>query len=116
MAFIDSFLKQTAVYWPTPTADGYGKLSFGAAIEIDCRWVDKSELFLDAEGKESLSRAVVHVDQDVEIEGYLYLGELTDLSVAEKADPQLEVNAFPIRQYKKTPGIKAAEFVRKAWL
>jgi hypothetical protein len=116
MAFIDTFLKQTAVYWPSPIKDGYGQLTFGTAIEIDCRWRDINELFLDRDGKEALSKSIVHVDQDVELEGYLYLGELTDLSAQELVNPILKTNAYPIRSYKKTPGINANDFVRKAWL
>ena len=116
MAFLDSFLNQIAVYWPTPVKDGYGKLSFGTPIEINCRWQQKNELFLNSEGKETLSRAVIYPDQDVEVEGYMYLGRLTDLSILEKANPQLEVNAFPIKAYLKTIDVNGKEYVRKIWL
>ena len=116
MAFIDSFLKQTAVYWPSPSRDGYGKLSFGTAVEIDVRWEDMHSLILNNDGKEELSKAEVFVDTDVEVDGYLYLGELSDLSVAEKADPQLKSTAFPIKAYDKVPDISGTDFVRTAWL
>ena len=41
-------LRQKAVYWPTPKADGEGTYSFGASSEINCHWDDTAETFLDA--------------------------------------------------------------------
>ncbi len=116
MSLLTKYLNQTAVYWPTPSKDWEGKLTFGTAIEITCRWKDVNDLFLNREGKEEISQAVVHVGQDVELDGYLYLGNLTDLSAGELLNPVLEENAHPIKSFKKNPSIKGDDFVRKAWL
>lgn len=116
MGMITKSLNQTAVHWPTTGKDGWGKLIFGTAVEISCRWDEKSELFLDSKGKEVLSNSVLHVDTDMIADDYVYLGTLASLSAAELLDPQEEVNAFPVKAYKKTPGIKADDFVRKVWL
>ena len=116
MGFMTSKLNQTAVVWPTPTKDVFGKLSYGTPVEISVRWEYKRELFLNAEGKEELSMAVVWTERDMTLEEYLYLGNLSDLSTAEKADPQLEDQAFPIKAYSKIPNVNATDFERKVWL
>ena len=116
MAFITKYLNQTAVHWPTPTKDGFGKLTYGTAVEISVRWEEKNELFLNQEGKQQVSRAIVYVDRDMVIDEYLYLGELTDLSTQEKSNPNLEVYAYSIKGFKKSVSINGTEYVRKVWL
>ena len=109
-------LKQTAVYWGNPQSDGYGGRDFDDAVEISVRWQDRQELFIDAQGREQTSRAVVYVATDLSIGGYLYLGELADLSSAEEGDPLSVSTAYEIRAISKTPDIGADRFVRKVWL
>ena len=109
-------LNQKAVYWGTPVTDGYGKLTFSVPVEIDVRWEDKMELFLTFNGKEKLSQAVIYSETDMDIDGYLYLGLLSELSTAEKTNPLLEVTAYPIKQFKKSPDLTGSIYVRKTWL
>lgn len=111
-------LRQTAVYWGDPQSDGAGGRTFGSAypIELSIRWEQRQELFIDASGQESTSKAVVYVDQDVDIGGYLYLGGLDDLSSAEEANPLTVDGTYEIRGLKKLPDIRADRFMRKAWL
>lgn len=109
-------LNQKAVYWGTPVTDGYGKLTFGTPVEVDVRWEAKMELFLSFNGKEELSQAIIYSETDMDVDGYLYLGLLSELSTAEKTNPLLEVNAYPIKQFKKTPDITGETYVRKSWL
>ncbi|MCK4858882.1 MAG: hypothetical protein KAT58_12990 [candidate division Zixibacteria bacterium] len=109
-------LKQTAVYWGNPQSDGYGGRTFDDAVELDVRWQDRQELFVDAQGREQISRAVAYVATDLDIGGYLYLGELADLSSAEEGDPLSVSTAYEIRAISKTPDIGADRFARKVWL
>lgn len=115
-------LNQTAVYWPNPAPDGWGGKSFDEAEELDpaedngVRWVQRQELFIDAQGQEQRSNAVVHVAQDVDLGGYLYLGTLDDLSSAEEADPLDVSGAYEIRNFEKYPDRRGTRFVRKVWL
>ena len=109
-------LNQKAVYWGTPITDGYGKLTFVSPIEINVRWEDRMELFLTFNGKNKLSQAVIYSETDMDIDGYLYLGLLSQLSTAEKANPLLEGTAYPIKQFKKIPDISGTTYVRKTWL
>jgi len=109
-------LNQKAVYWGTPVTDGYGKLTFATPIEIDVRWEDKMELFLSFNGKEELSQAIIYSETDMEIDSYLYLGLLSELSTEEKVNPLLEIKAYPVKQFKKSPDISGQVYVRKTWL
>lgn len=111
-----NLLKQVAVYWGDPSSDGYGGRTFDDPVEINVRWQDRQELFVDAQGREQTSRAVVYVATDLNIGGYLYLGALADLSSAEEGDPLSISTAYEIRSISKTPDIGADRFARKVWL
>ena len=113
---LENQLNQTAVYWGNPSSDGYGGRTFDVPAEISVRWQDRQELFVDAQGREQTSRAVVYVATDLVIGGYLYLGELADLSSAEEGDPLSVSTAYEIRAISKTPDIGADRFARKLWL
>lgn len=109
-------LKQTAVYWGAPVSDGQGGRTFADAVELDVRWEERHDLFIDPQGQEKQSSAVVFVDQDVDIGGYLFLGDLDDLGSAEEDDPMIVSGAYEIRQFDKTPDLKGTSFLRRAWL
>ena len=118
---IESFIKtvcvEDAVYWGAPQPDGYGGYEFDPPVEIKCRWDGKREVFIDAQGRETVSKAKILVTQDLQEEGYLYLGKLSDLSTAQKADPKLVGNACLIRGFEKTPMIKSTTvFVRTVFV
>ena len=111
---------QTAVYWGTPTPDGYGTKTFADPVEIACRWTERIELINrvgDRLGEQVVSKAQVFVLQDVDEQGYLFLGDLDDLDSDEEADPTTVDEAFVIQRFDKIPTLKAiTEFVRKAYL
>ena len=101
---------QQATYWGQPVPTGYGGHEFDIPEVIRCRWEQKTEEFIDKKGATKLSQAVVYVDQDVEVGGYLYLGDTSE------ADPTALKEALPIQRYAKVPDIRAVEYVRKVWL
>lgn len=121
-AFISSKCVQIAVYWGTPVNDGYGGYTYATPIEIACRWEDKTQILGTQVGGEvtggiELSRAIVWVTQDVEEEGYLYLGNLDDLSPEELSNPKLIETAYIIKRFEKTPALGSTDqFLRKAFL
>ena len=66
--FITRTCSQTAVYWGTPVADGYGGKTFVDPVEISCRWenrVEKISRVGSRTGEEIISQARVFVTQDV---------------------------------------------------
>lgn len=70
---------QVAVYWGSPNEDGFGGKVFSDPVEILCRWEAMNQIVTDSKGVEFTSRAVVYCLQDLDEEGYLYLGTLQDL-------------------------------------
>lgn len=106
----------TAVYWGSPTPDGYGGRTFAEPVEIPCRWEDRQELFTDAGGQERRSNAVVFPDRDLVVGGYLCKTTLADLSSAEEGNPGLLKAAYEIRRFDSVPDLRATRSVRQAWL
>jgi hypothetical protein len=109
-------LTQTAVYWASPTSDGYGGFTWDTPVEIDCRWVNSTKLIRAANGEQIICMAEVQISQDLDENGMLYLGELGDLTIAQKADPMTVSGAYHIRRFDKVPTIKGTDFFRKAFL
>lgn len=118
---IDSFIRkisvQTAVYWSGRVPDGYGGYTFQTGVEIPVRWESKTENIINRLGNNVVSRAKVFVNQDIDNEGYLYLGKLTDLTTEQKIDPLQVPTAYPIQTVEKIPMIKSNKiFVKFAYL
>ena len=107
-------LKQTAVYWAPSGIDDFGRPTWDDPVELDCRWEDVAEEFIDAAGERQLSAAKVFVESDVEVHGVLMLGELTDLESG--ADPLEHEDAWEILKFAKIPNLRATEYLRTAFL
>jgi len=114
-SFLTKNLKQTAVYWGIPISDGYGGYTFADPVEIDCRWEDTNEVIRNSQGKEVVSKSKVFVGQDVDIGGYLFLGEIDDL-ISSVEIPSEEPAAMEIIAFDKVPDMRGAKFLRIAWL
>ncbi len=116
-AFMKRACIQTAVYWSAPASTEDGSNTFAAPTEISCLWKDKITLMRDNEGRDIISKASVHVLEDIDEQGMLFLGALTDLSTAQKADPRKVSDAYEIKVFVKTPGRHlSGEFARRAML
>ena len=115
---LGKFFNQKAVYWPSPTPDGYGGYTYGEPIEVDVRWTVKQEKFLSSQGagngvEEILSRVVVLSETDFDMKGRMALMLLAD--VDSSGTPETE-DALTIESFEKIPTIKADQFLRKAFL
>jgi len=127
-SMISRNLPQTAIYWANPHNDGYGGVAYDDPIEINCRWEDKQQILGTITGNQiigfqSVSRAIVYVDQDLDVDGLMMLGELTDLtdsegdSSGEYYDPGQLTNTYIIKRFEKTPALNSTtDFNRKAFL
>jgi len=114
--FLTRLCKQTAVYWGNPTNNGEGGFTFDEAVEIYCRWEEGVEIMKDVNGKEKVSMAQVYLLQDVDEQGYLYLGDLDDLD-SNPDDPMEVDGAYQIMKFAKTPALgRTDDFLRKAYL
>ena len=102
MSFYTKMLRQKAVWWPLASASGtqqldaYGQFVYGDPIEIDCRWEDTAEDFIASDGTTRVSSAVVFVDRDLTVGGFIFLGTLS--SLIDPTDPKNTEGAMEILQ------------------
>lgn len=106
--------KQAVVYWAAIGVDDFGSPEYDDPIQINCRWEDVSEEFIDPNGDREISRAKLIVDRDLTLKGVVWLGALVD--VRDAADPKANDGAWEIRMVKKTPDIRAKRFLREVIL
>jgi hypothetical protein len=112
MALINTMRRQFAIYWAPDNATGpdrYGKPSLLSPVELKVRWEDTQKEFVDSQGTTRLSSARIFVGQDVEVGGYLKLGELVSGTLN---DPIEEGDAYEIKSFSKSPDLKAKNFLR----
>lgn len=115
--------KQKAVYWGNPQKDGRGGFTYDDPVEIDCRWEEKAQLLQmwDMKGESFECIAIVWVNQDLDQDGSLFLGDLDDLDSAQEESPEsISISgrkAYLIRQFEKLPVLgSSTTFVRRAFL
>ena len=121
--FIQKFCVQTAVYWGTPVQGGYGAKTFADPVDISVRWDGITQVITDArtgagKGKEITSTVQVLLYQNMDVEGYLYLGSVDDFdSDVDTANPKTIDGAYEIKKFEKRPFVKStSDFVRTAYL
>lgn len=100
---------QLITYWAA-TPSGDGGFTFSAPISLKGLWEDKQELVADATGNQIVSQAIVYLNTEVAINGYLFLGT----SIA--TDPTTVTKAWQIKNYGETPNVRGTEVLRKAVL
>jgi hypothetical protein len=121
-SFLTRTCTQVAVYWGSPVNDGYGGKTFATPIEIFCRWEDRNEVFVASNGDEAVSKSVVYILQDLDQEGYLYLGTLDELYDSAESSgitlaPSEIEGAQIIKRFDKQPALGSiTEFLRKVYL
>jgi len=120
MGIIKKARKQKAVYWALASAAGGeydytpdGQPRYTSAVQIDCRWDDVNEEFIDAQGTKHISKSEVMVDRDVDLGGVLWLGLLAD---CQKLVPFNNAGASEILRFDNIPNLKATEFLKIAYL
>ena len=107
--------KQTAVYWEYTGEGGTGVPVFEDPVEILVRWEDKQEIYIDADGEEARSSAIVYPAVEVANKGYLFLGDLTDLS-SDPSDPREFPAARRIGKVDGSPDLEATGTFWKVYL
>ncbi len=103
-------LPQNITYWAFISEDEFGKVTFAAPVNIKGKWEDTIQLFTDLKGSEFRSLAIIYLESDVVVEGWLFNGE------SSATDPRTVDGAREIRLFRKIPDIDACEFERRAIL
>lgn len=113
MSLIQRMCKQTCVYWAPGQPDIYNQITYAAPVQLGCRWDEVAELFIDRQGKQVVSSAIVYLLQDVALDGYLMQGCLDDIAGPLPSD---NPTAYVIRSFSKIRKLRKAEFLRMAKL
>lgn len=108
---LSSPYKDEITYWGTPTPDGYGGLAFAAPILIKGRWEERAEQVMSPTGELITSKVVAYVLQDLQMGGFLALGDLTDVT-----NPDADDDSYAIRAWAKIPSLRRMEYERRAYL
>lgn len=115
MSLISRMRRQRAVWWKAVGLDEFGQPVFDEPVEIACRWESKAMTFIDTEGKEAVSDALVYVDRNMSVKGdRLWRGKLKELEG--ETDPHKVQDTFPVRHFGTLPNIRATENLLTAYL
>ena len=117
LSFIKKISVQPAIYWGAPESDGEGGFTFDEPTQIYVRWDDEVKVRRDNNGTIFTCQAVVLVNEDLEIGGWLKLGEVTDLDSELENNPKNYSDAYLIGRVSKVPLLKSkTKFVRTVYL
>jgi len=108
MSIISKMRKQNGVYWGPPVEDGDGGFTFPTPVAIKCRWDGVEGIVHNPRTHDEVQGSTVYVDQEVELNGYLDLGELADVLILNPIDVP---TAYKITGFQKTPNLRATEFL-----
>jgi hypothetical protein len=103
-------MNQLATYWPKTGTDVFGLPTFGAPVELLCRWQDRADLVRTPDGREVVSSSVIYPAQPLLVGGWLALGN----HVA--ADPRAVAEASEIISVGSSPDLASTTVLYKAWL
>lgn len=91
MSFFTGLFNQDAVHWAAGALDSGGNATWGAGAEIasKVRWQEGKGFIRNAQGDRIDFDAVVYTEGSESISNgdRMFEGELTDLTVAQRADP-----------------------------
>lgn len=118
---IKSFLKkvcvQDAIYWKLKGYDGYGGKEYEEPRLIKCRWTDTTKQITNKNGEVTVCKAEILVTEDIEVGGFLYLGDFIGITNEHRVNPQTLSGAYEIKRVDKIPLFRSkTEFVRKVYV
>ena len=104
---------QIISWWAAGGKDVYGAPTWSGPRELYGLWEDKETLTLYVEGREIVSKTSVHLQDDVSIGDFLYLGSAPSGS----SDPTTLSGAWEIKAFNKIPSLlDSTKFDRVAML
>jgi hypothetical protein len=111
---VERVLRQVAVYWGVKRFDNSGRPMYEQPVEIKCRWEDIHEQFVDDQGHDHVTTAIVMVDRDLVVQGVLWLGSLEQ--VTSETSPFENKGAFEIKKFDKIPNRAGTKWFREVSL
>ena len=110
MTWTTENLRESVTYWEVTGVDNSGDPIFATPIAVKAKWEDRTELFIDGEGREQRSKSVVYVDTDLIVGGYLFRGS------SSVSDPLSVSGAFMIKDFRKISDFEVETHERRAML
>lgn len=99
---VDDFLQQKAVYWPPGPHDNSGGIAlYEPPVELDCRWEDIAEQFINKNGETVVSKSKIFFQDKVEQDGVVKLGGFS--TVTNLTDPFDNEGAWEIQSVSSLP-------------
>lgn len=108
---LERLMQDDVTHWPITGSDGFGGFTFGTVVKFKARWEDKNELFIDLNGEQVTSRAVVYIPDEVPVGDYLALGDKTAVS-----DPTTIDGPFRVRAYQRSTDLSGLRSIMRAIL
>lgn len=116
-SFIKKVAAQTIVYWGNPQPNGFGGMTYDEPVERKCRWDDTVNIMRDSNGVEHTCKAELLVTEDMDLNSYVMLGTLDDLTESADINPKKYPNAYMVGRFDKNPEFKSTtKFVRTAYI
>jgi hypothetical protein len=87
---------QEATYWGAPVHNNWGGTDYGQPRVIMVRWHEKTERFLNREGQDQLSNAIVFLPEEIDEFGYLAMGDVSNVAKPEDTDKAFQIQRIEI--------------------
>ena len=95
-------LRDNAVYWGRPVKDAWGDQVYPSPAAVKCHWKEVAYEYLNAQGANAVSKAVVFVDREINADGFLLHGVLSPAILSPRAYP----SAARIQYVEKQPTLR----------
>ena len=105
------YLDDTVTIWLKQGVNKFGEASYDVGSQMLVRFVNKSQLITNSNGKEVVSNTVVYCNQEVHSETYFEFGE-----VLNDSDPKARINAKIAIRIERHRAISGNEILWKVFL
>ena len=99
---------QIATIWTPGVKDAFGKPTWSAPETLEVRWEDRSVLFVDGEGRQVKSSAVVYVQKEVPIGVQIARGLSVSLTPT--------AGSFEVKDYREITSLRGDRTERRLML
>ncbi len=108
---LSRLMHDDVTHWAVSGSDGYGGFLYAAPVKFKARWEGKNVLFLDLNGEEKTSNAIVYTPSQIPVGDYLGLGDLTAT-----VDPASIDGTFRVRASNRSTDLRNVNSILKAVL
>ena len=117
MSYISNFLTDVIVFWDKPDVDVNGNYIFGYPTQIKCHVKEVFKNYVLENGETFVCKAEILTDNEVmKAGGFVYFGELQELSEEEILDPRDNPRTFEIRTQNSVKLLDTKEKIKVFWL